>query len=639
MFQKFTPALVIALLAFSLSSFSQSTPLKLSPSLKRAFKQSKFRTERTLSEAQLQNAAPSSGTLRPRVDREQIIGMTRYDLQTNSSCGNRLALNANGTLSATWTMGFSDIDDYTDRGTGYNYFDGTAWQPMPTARIEDNIRTGWPEVGLTASGKQVILNHLFLAPVKLHFVVRDIGTSGAWTESNVPHAPAPGVVWPRMAIGGDNGNTIHAVAITLPTGNDGAEYKGMDGHLLYFRSRDGGGRWDKTEVILPGVDSSYYNFIRGDSYGIDVRGNTVAVVLFSSWGDMKLIKSTDNGETWTVSIINDFPLENYEVNAGYSEDDIPVDPDAPTTLAIRTTDAAGSVIIDENGMVHIAFSTTYVEDSDLGDEGWTYYPGQYGLYYWNESYGTGGAKLVAGLPDSNGNGELDVTGWGDYSQSILSFPSIAADGDGQIFISYSGLVEAFENTNANPEAQTYRHVLIIGSKDGGETWTEPYDIINAEISDPDFYAFFEGVFPSMAKRVDDKIHLIYQQDTEPGLATRGDDADPVQNNNIVYVSLSTEEFFTLSSGREIKEQIADLAVSPNPARGQFDLAFSIKEAGQVSVELLNGFGGKISEPLNAAFYAPGSYRETFQVQNLPKGFYFLKMKMNDQVVVRKICLQ
>ena len=58
---------------------------------------------------------------------EETIGKTLYDLQSNQAVGSsRLYLFDDGTLSAVWTMGFAGADPWGDRGTGYNYFDGTS---------------------------------------------------------------------------------------------------------------------------------------------------------------------------------------------------------------------------------------------------------------------------------------------------------------------------------------------------------------------------------------------------------------------------------------------------------------------------------------------------------------------------------
>ncbi len=40
---------------------------------------------------------------------------------------------------------------YSDRGTGYNFYDGSSWDSYPNARLESS-RGGWPSILATGSG-------------------------------------------------------------------------------------------------------------------------------------------------------------------------------------------------------------------------------------------------------------------------------------------------------------------------------------------------------------------------------------------------------------------------------------------------------------------------------------------------------
>ncbi|MBI3518166.1 MAG: hypothetical protein HY062_02250 [Bacteroidetes bacterium] len=63
---------------------------------------------------------------------QTIIGHTWYDLESNASVGDRIYVNPDGSIAACWTMepdlGAGDPGTtYANRGTGYNYYDGSAW--------------------------------------------------------------------------------------------------------------------------------------------------------------------------------------------------------------------------------------------------------------------------------------------------------------------------------------------------------------------------------------------------------------------------------------------------------------------------------------------------------------------------------
>ena len=69
---------------------------------------------------------------------EEIIGETTYDLQSNAAVQNRITYDLdNGTITAGWTMSAEYNTQWSDRGTGYNYHDGTTWDAYPTTRLEN----------------------------------------------------------------------------------------------------------------------------------------------------------------------------------------------------------------------------------------------------------------------------------------------------------------------------------------------------------------------------------------------------------------------------------------------------------------------------------------------------------------------
>jgi hypothetical protein len=103
--------------------------------------------------------AQIKNTQRVSAIQQDIIGSTYYDLQSNSSVGDRIVVNADGSIAACWTLDLSqDGGTYANRGTGYNYYNGTTWAAAPTARVE-NARVGWGNIVNTRSGKEYILSH------------------------------------------------------------------------------------------------------------------------------------------------------------------------------------------------------------------------------------------------------------------------------------------------------------------------------------------------------------------------------------------------------------------------------------------------------------------------------------------------
>ena len=114
-------------------------------------------------------------------------------------------------------------------------------------------------------------------------------------------------------------------------------------------------------------------------------------------------------------------------------------------------------------------------------------------------------KMITQAQDLDGNGILNYVGFPIYYSSLTSMPSCGIDTSGNIFVTYSSLMENIDNGNQN-----FNHVNLISSKDGGLNWSCPIDLTPFN----DWGGAQECVFARMVKNVDDKLILIYQKDFE-----------------------------------------------------------------------------------------------------------------------------
>jgi hypothetical protein len=554
-----------------------------------------------------------------------IIGQTIYDLQTNYAACNRISKDADGNIMAVWTMGFSSGDGYSDRGTGYNRYDaGTGmWMDVPSQRLEAGVRTGWPNHCITDSGTEFIVNHVFTAgEYRLHTLRREAGET-AWAESDIPSDTPVGVLWPRASVSGE---TVHVVAITTPEGLGGEVYEGVSIHPLYYRSSDGGATWEVTDFIIPGLDSSFMtSLVSADSYSLHARGDRVALGVFSQWNDITVFYSDDAGDTWDNIRIFDFPIKKYTINEGYLIDQLPpYDPDQPDSLAIYSSDNSGNILIDKDGKIHAFYGRMYVQDSDTTDAGWTYYPATSGLAYWNEDFGADSTRTIADIQDLNGNDTIDVVGIGNialYYMSLTSMASAGVDDDNNIFLAYSHLMEGEEYINEDDE-QHYRHIYIIKSEDGGETWSEPYDAVNEiTLGTPLFVDKVEAVFPHVLKDIGDDLQFWYQQDFRPGLSVQGDEDTPSEYN-IVFTQIGG---FLTGSEEVMVQNPINLKVFPNPAAEFATIEFELPATGRVYLDLFDA-SGKLVKQLQQVDAIEGRNQVEISLTGLPAGMYFVRLK-------------
>lgn len=570
-----------------------------------------------------------------RTEMEETVGETFYDLQSNSATPRRLASHTDGTRYATWTMGMQ-ATAYPDRGTGLNILDPNSgsWGDYPDARIEDT-RTGWPNIGILADGSPVIVAHR-AGPEALYFSRME---NDVWVHNTIPSAAPSGVIWPRMAIGGPDGNTAHVLGITYPTGNGGAVYEGVDGHVLYYRSLDGGVTWDKQDIILPEINKDYYTRMDADSYAIDADGNTVVVALFADLGDVKVSRSDDNGETWTTWTVKDFPIDQYTVDQGYTTADIPFDPDAPDTLAIQSSDNTGAVLIDKSGMAHIWYGEMYYLDATLTDNNFSFFPAWMGLRYWNETFGEDSTQLlIPGIIDANGNDTLDIASTDEiaaYFSSMTSHPTVGTDADGNIFLAYSGVTENYVSDFSTPNAgQHTRHIYMTHSEDLGATWSDPFDVIRDDlVLEADLINLYETMFPAMDKRVDSKVHILYQGDFEPGLSVRGD-MDAAAVNYMNYLAVDLEEF-GLTGTEVVNPAEFAFEVSPNPASGFVKINYELPTAGQTGIRIYDMMGRQVKS-ISTEMQAAGSYQAFLNVDNFSGGIYLVQLQSGDKIATKKL---
>ncbi|GIV41208.1 MAG: hypothetical protein KatS3mg034_0518 [Vicingaceae bacterium] len=547
------------------------------------------------------------------------IGETSYDLQTNGSVRRQIFNPGDGTISAVWTYSSSLDLSATDRGSGYNYFNST-WGNIPTARIEP-FRTGWGNIVVTGKNEEIIIAHPGSGTLALS---RRTKGTGVWSTNLMPGNYQ--YIWPRVAVGGPGDSSIHVIAVTSPSAFGGSLVNGLDGALVYFRSLDGGYTWDIIDSILPGLDTGNFAFcpqvkgFGGDEYAIAARGNTIAIAVFDDWNDIVLLKSTDNGNSWNKTIVFDV-LNNPQVN----------------TDTIESSDNSGALIIDNNGMVHMFFGRMRYLDDNFSDNQYSYFPATNGLFYWNENMGAASgsgltnAQIITGALDLNNNGTLDISSNSEialYYASLSSFPSAGVDANNNIYLTYSALAENLSNGS-----QFYRHIYVMKSTDGGSSWSQPVDILNNG-GGSGLYDFSEAVFADLADLVDNHLHIIFQEDSEPGLAVRGDN-DGFTMNNIYYYKLTTD--LNVTVGMEEKPSNDNFKIYPNPAKDAFNISYLSKENNTISIEIYNNLGQLIyRKPYNLI---KGKNVLSMNLENLTSGIYTILINDQENIKTSKLIIE
>lgn len=465
--------------------------------------------------------------------RGTIIGTTKYDLQTNSSNPNRLIVNENGAIQATWT-GSAEGPNYSDRGTYYNYYTGSEWTGAIQSRLEGGTRTGWPAGGFTEAG-EIILSHEPITAYSLYSMTRATAGTGDWTVAAVPNSG----IWARTATVGDTVYVIYANG----TGDEDADsYKTMFG-----RSYDMGATWDTIDMLLPGLDTAYR--MSGDSYSIRAEGSNVWIVTGNSAMNLWLYSSTDYGKTFTRKTIFDIGLDGYNWLDAAATTDTNGDGNIDTILS---HDASPGMLIDENGKAHVWVGKFTIMD-DGTSEGYSYFASlNQGLWYWNEYMDEGTMVTVseAKIIDLNENG-TDISneygveygaGNAGYGIANISMAGAAIDKNtGIIYVVYSAPTELtdLDLDLTDADQLPYRDLYgYTGTPDSNSeyTWTPPVNLTNSA------RLFYENVYPQVADMANGKVHVMWQRDDAPGISVGEGAMDQSKENSIVYEAFDYSDF-------------------------------------------------------------------------------------------------
>lgn len=567
----------------------------------------------------------------PVPQNEEEIGTTIYDLQTNAaSPSNRMEVFEDGTIGATWTFG-TGAPNYDNRGTAYNYYNGTSWGAIPTAKVEA-ARAGWPAYTKCGPTGECFVSHVS-ATVPLNFLKREVKGTGEWIASTIaaPAGASAGLLWPRMISSGPNNEFLHIFALTAPTGNGGVVYNGQDGALVYIRSTDAGLTWEEP-IVLPEMGADYYFNFDGDSYSLSAQGDNVALTVSDNWKDLFIMKSTDNGANWERIVVWEHPIPFWN--------------NVPSIDSIYCPDGSAHAVFDHFGKLHMAFGVNRGLFEE-GDELPSWFPFVDGIAYWNEDKPTwvGGDQanvlnpdllwengdLIGFMVDMDGNGQLDFIGFetsnlGLYYVSASGMPYVTIDQYNGIYVVYASLTEGYDNGT-----QQYRHLWWTYSLDRGLTWSDP-----EHLSDNIIHMLDECVFPSGAREDGDYrgyIPIIYQADAEPGLSVRGDLDTPT--DNIIYYTAIQKPNVGITDPSTISNHL-EISVYPNPISSKeanLDIVLNIKSL--VSVEVYSITGQKVSE-VSYGVRQPGISTVTFDASKLNQGVYFVKVMAGDQIKTTKI---
>ena len=574
---------------------------------------------------------------------------TTYDLQSNSWCSNRMYQLPNGSVGIVCTFSQQENQQATDRGTGYNFYDGEMWQDMPEARIEE-MRTGWPTIAQWGETGEIMISH---SPCRCW--TREVAGQGDWVYmGELPYVPegypyeGENISWPRVTTSGDNHNIIHVIGDIQHQVSSSEVHH----HQAYLRSEDAV-NWTISFSPLA-QDGEEVDRYSADAYNIASYGHTVAMIYSDDLqSHVVMYKSTDDGLTWERTVI----WENPYYGCDWETDECSIFTDTmfgPTNVAIA---------IDPRGHAHVAMSVYEYIHGELGNT-YTTWRGRAvdGIYYWNDTQeapiqsvdGNPHHALRLWWPGNDGylHMDPDSTKWigylpmfddqygtmipyetdlfyieDDYFYKFRSgqsgMPALSIDPFGNIACAYSSPCTKRVNGETN---SYYRSIFVSYYNVDEGYWHQVVDELTEDI----IYTYSENIFTISANNTVNpgEFWFGFQDDPTPGLYWGSNATQSEATYNIIHgvKVIADPECVSVPENYDAINPMTQVEVLPNPVKDNLSIRVNASQNSLMNIAVYNLTGQKVME--TTANVNTGLNSPTLNVSNLTSGIYFVTVSAN-----------
>ena len=588
---------------------------------------------------------------------------THYDLQSNQYVANRMYQLPNGSVAIAATMSHENNQTASDRGTGYNFYNGEDFLDQPEERVEP-FKTGWPSIAQWKENGEILLAH---GNGHMQCFTRENAGEGEWQYMGaLPDYPegypyAEYGTWPRVVTCGDNHDVIVAVAaLQHSISSDETDIR-----TVMYRSTDAQ-NWTISYGPLEQYDYHIGSF-SADDYALAANGHNVALLYSgcltnSTW----MFKSTDDGLTWETYKVWENPYEGrsfeFENGQPWGMED---------TLFMPMN---GAVVIDNKGVTHVALNTFEMIHTLDNESGYySYWSGRAvdGILYWNDTQEApmqdtyhpeyAGiphlyepnphhvARLWWPIPEEPGYVHMvpDSTKWIGYvpmyegvewsndmyymsgTEYVSKFygasghPALSCDPMGNLACAFSA-----PNCSRPSEAQTayYRSIYVSYRNVDEGYWHQVED----DITDDFLFSQSENCFTnSVLNTVNPgEFWFGFQSDDQIGFywGSNATQNEGSQNDIIAAKLIPAPEFVSVPENHDAINPMTAVRVYPNPATDVLNIEVNASQSSAMSINVFNIMGQKVMESnvnINAGMNTP-----SISTADFASGIYFVTVKAN-----------
>lgn len=263
-------------------------------------------------------------------------------------------------------------------------------------------------------------------------------------------------------------------------------------------------------------------------------------------------------------------------------------------------------IFEENGFYHFTIDKDYLSNpgEPQTETGWNY-------------------SFIMSAQES---WETDFGGWSGW-QFVFPGIAISEESDNVIWM-VSSLVE-----------DEQIDIFVTKSTDGGQSWTDPYNATNTNISldcpdgltnnSPDEICVHTGNGVT-----DEELHIVYQIPDYCNGSTTGD-LSPVDYKNRVYAGTvtMTDDLSIIDQNEPVEFQL--FQVYPNPFNAVVTISYNLSNQGNVKLMVFDILGKEVSEITNG-FEITGDHQIIWDARQVNSGIYFIILETQKTSTTKKL---
>jgi hypothetical protein len=514
------------------------------------------------------------------------VGWTYYDYQTNCSTGDRAALGIAGNVNISWMNGIDA--GITERQVYFNCVnaDGEQAYPGVGTQISEGNFSGYTTIGNLSTDEAVVAYHRTSPIYEVFTAVDAVACFGIFTTFTVDNIlGGQTVIWPYITV--DRNENFHLV-YSLP--DDLGDAFG------YTNSTDGGATWRRPTQVDAIMTISA---ITASSPVSDKVAVVYTQDVGQQWRDNVVYYESEDGMTWDFVVD---PINITEYGQG-----------GDSLWAYADVDA----VYDFDDNLHIIWNAQYVFEDG------SYWVGAY-LYHYDT-----GSETITFMAESEQPDPAECSE-GAWQLPISKMSLGVHEPTDALFAVYSYFPEDDCSAGGYSNSELYMQYSV----DDGASWSEPEDLTNSHTPGCIAGECDSDHWSSLAKRVDDYLHIVYINDKDAGGLPQTEGV--ATENPVLYMAYPNPVTGIYHEG-PVPTTFALGQNYPNPFNARTSIEFELLEDSDVELSVYDVTGAKVVTLADGEMEA-GSHSVNWDAKDVASGVYYYSLKANGEQSSRKMTL-